>query len=149
MNNVLTLVIGLPRSGKSTWIEKNKGDAIVVSHDWVRENILGTHYAPSANAIIWTIADAALRILLSQDKDVILDGLNDTPTVRKFYVDIARQYKAKVKMVGITTPLDICLARNSGKEQKLRNKKILKINEKLEWPRVTECDELVFWDGCW
>lgn len=148
MNNTLTLLVGLPRCGKSTWIEKNKGDAIVVSNDWIRENILGTHYSPNANALIWSIADAALRIVLGQGKNAILDGINHKPEVRRFFVDLARQYKAKVKMVCIMTPIGVCLARNSKTEvNKLPQEKLRSII--MEWPQPNEYDE-VFWDStCW
>ena len=152
MNNTLTILVGVPRCGKSTWIEKNKGDSIVVSHDWVRENILGTHYSPNANAIIWTIADATLRIVLSQGKDVILDGINHTASTRRFYIDIARQYKAQVKIVCITTPIDVCLIRNSKAEShKLPQEELMAIHHKLEWPATGGdlYDEIVWVDDCW
>ena len=56
----LTIMVGLPRSGKSTWIKENAGNAVVVSNDWIRENILGTHYTKTSNALVWAITDAAL-----------------------------------------------------------------------------------------
>jgi predicted kinase len=139
MNNTLTIMVGLPRSGKSTWIENNKGKAIVVSHDWIRENILGTHYSSASNAIIWSLSDAALRIILSQDKDVILDGLNNNAFVRKFYVDIAKKYGAKIKFVCLSTPLAICLFRNEKAEtNKLPKEKLIAIDKDFEWVKEGE-----------
>lgn len=146
MNNTLTIVVGLPRSGKSTWIDKNKGDAVVVSHDWIRENILGTHYADAANAIIWTIADATIRIILGQGKDVILDGMNNTKSVRKFYIDIAKKYNAKVKMLVITTPLNVCLARNN-KSHKLPDEALKAIADYLELPTSEESSDIEYYDA--
>jgi len=152
MKNTLTIIVGLPRCGKSTWIEKNKGDAVVVSNDWIRENILGTHYSSNANALIWSITDATLRIVLGQGKDAILDGINHTADVRRFFIDLARQYKSKVKMVCIMTPVGICLARNSKAEtNKLPQDKLIAINNKIEWPdgRGNLYDEVVYVDNCW
>lgn len=141
-------MVGLPRSGKSTWIEKNKGDSIVVSHDWIRENILGTHYSSAANAVIWSLADAALRIILSQDKNVILDGLNHTVFVRKFFIDIAKQYSTKVKMVVVNTPLNVCLARNKmAASRKLPDEVLVSISKDLELPTEKEADIIEYYDA--
>lgn len=150
MNNTLTILCGLPRSGKSTWVEKNKGNSIVVSNDWIRENILGTQYSHSANAIIWAIVDASLRIILSQDKDVILDGINNTPDIRKFFIDIGREYGAKIKMVCFMTPLEVCLARNDGMffDRKIPNEELISISNKRLFPIENEYDEIIYVGGC-
>ena len=108
----LTIMVGIPRSGKSTWIDKNKKDNVVVSNDWIREEILRTKYSTESNAIVWQIIDSTLRILLGQGKNVILDGTNHMPHIRKFYTDIAKAYGAKVRMVVFHTPLEVCMARN-------------------------------------
>jgi predicted kinase len=142
-----TLLVGLPRSGKSTWIQKNGGNAIVVSNDWIREEILGTHYSKNANAIIWTIADAALRIVLGQGKDAIYDGVNLTKETRKFYIDLARQYGAKIKMVLILTPLETCIERNKV-GQKLPIEVLQKMADSFESPDPEEYDEIdVIYNG--
>lgn len=136
----LIITVGLPRSGKTTWIEANKDacNAVVVSNDWIRENILGTNYHKASNAIVWTIVDASIRILLSQGKNVILDGANHTKGVRKFFVDIAREYGAGVKMVLFKTPLKNCIYRNS-KNSKLPEAVLIKMAEELEEPTSEEC----------
>jgi predicted kinase len=117
-----------------------------VSPDWIRENILGESYsyAESANAIVWTLIDAAVRIVLSQGKDVILDGVNLTKSTRKFYVAIARQYGAWVKMVFFSTLCSECVRRNSlAKTHKLPKQKLLAMANSLEVPFDNECDELI------
>lgn len=139
--STFTLLVGLPRSGKSTWIKENCGNAVVVSNDWIREEILGTHYSKNANAIIWTIADAALRIVLGQGKDAIYDGVNLTKETRKFYIDLARQYNARIKIVLIITPLEICMERNKN-GNKLPDDVLERMANSYERPDCTECDEM-------
>ena len=95
--STLTIMVGLPRSGKDTWIEKNKGSAIVVSNDWIRENILGTHYSTASNAVVWSLTDAVLRVVLGQGHDAILNGVNHTKDVRAFYIKLAKQYNFEIK----------------------------------------------------
>jgi len=134
----MTMTVGLPRSGKSTWIENHKAGNVVISNDWIRENILGNQYHKASNAIVWTIVDASLRILLSQGKNVILDGANYTKGVRKFFVDIAKEYDAGIKMVVFRTPLANCIYRNS-KNPKLPESVLRKMSEELVEPDCSEC----------
>ncbi len=137
----LILLVGLPRSGKSTWIEENKGSAIVVSNDWIRENILGTHYSDKANAVVWSIADATLRIVLGQGNNAIYDGVNLTKAVRRFYIDLARQYGAKIRIVVMDTSLETCLKRNK-KHNKLPDAALEKMAKMYEEPEKSEYDEI-------
>jgi predicted kinase len=141
----LTIMVGLPRSGKSVWVKEHKGDAVVVSPDWIRENILGEtySYSNSANAIVWSIMDATLRIVLGQGKDAILDGVNLTRETRSYYVAIARRHGAKVRMMMINTPLKTCLERNAcSVSHKLPPEKLVEMDMSIEWPTKVECDEL-------
>ena len=144
----LTLLVGLPRSGKSTWINARAGDTeLVVSNDWIRENILGGSYASSANPVVWTLVDATLRIALSQGISVILDGVGLTKATRKFYTDIARQYEANVKIVVVDTPLASCLERNRTTAHKLPEEKLIEMSKQFELPTADEYDEVEFYHG--
>ena len=136
-------MVGLPRSGKDTWIEKNKGSAIVVSNDWIRENILGTHYSTASNAVVWSLTDAVLRVVLGQGHDAILNGVNHTKDVRAFYIKLAKQYNASVKIVYIDVVPATCIKRNVDK--KLPDEVILKMWEELYFPMKHKeyFDELV------
>lgn len=139
----LIITVGLPRSGKSTWISKNKEDAIVVSNDWIRENILGHSYSSSSNAIVWAISDATLRIILGQNKNVIFDGINHTKFVREFYINLARKYNASVKIVYFDVSLETCINRNRTISNKLPEDSLLAIGKEFEKPTIEECDEIV------
>lgn len=144
--NSLTILIGLPRSGKSTWAKQNAGDAVIISSDWIRENILGESYsyADSANAIVWTIMDAAVRIVLGQGKAVVLDGVNLTKATRSYYVSIARKLGAKITMVVLYTPIEECLRRNADPStKKLPDEKIVAMAKTIEWPDKDEYDEYI------
>ena len=109
---IFKMLVGLPRSGKSTWCEQHKNSNVIVSNDWIRENILGTTYANNANAIIWSITDSTLRIVLGQGKNAVLDGINHTREVRRFYYTLARQYNAHIQVIYFDTPIYVCLERN-------------------------------------
>ena len=134
--NRLTIMMGFPRAGKGTWITMKKGhDDVVVSSDWIRENILGHSYSDASNAIVWSMVDATLRIILGQGKDAILDGINLTRSTRKFYSSIARTYGADVRIVHIKTPLEICIERNRKAEShKLPEQDLIDMGTIIEIP---------------
>ena len=118
---VLTLMCGLPRCGKSTWIRKNKGDAVIVCPDDVRSSILGHQFHKNAEDFVWAISKAMVRLLLEQKKDIIIDATNLTSTSRGDWIKIANDYKAHIRIVWIKTSIKKCKERNlkSKKGQKL------------------------------
>jgi len=105
-------MIGLARSGKSTWIEKNKGNAFILEPDWIRRNIFGHSFFKPAEQFIWALNDSFLSMLCSQKKDVIIDATNLTPSIRRRYSSIAKEYGYKIRYVWIKTSLETCLKRN-------------------------------------
>lgn len=142
MRSTFTMLVGLPRSGKTTWIENNRSESdIVVSNDWIREKIIGNPYSKSINPIVWLISDSVLRVLLGQRKFVIFDGANLTRSVRKVHIDLAREYDATVRIVHIRTPLEVCLKRNES-SLKLPNKILIEMDRTFQIPTLEECDAL-------
>ena len=140
---ILTMMLGLPRSGKTTWIEKNLEDNIVVSNDWIREKILHAPYSKAIYPAIWMITDATLRILLSQGKNCILDGVNATKYEREFFVDLARECGAQIRMIYINILLETCLERNRTQQgAKLPEEKLRSMAQRFEIPSKNEYDYL-------
>ena len=139
------LMVGLPRSGKSTWINENKDrlDAIVVSNDWIRENILHAPNKKATEPAIWMITDSCMRILLSQGKNVILDGINLTKSVRRFFVDAALECGAKIVVVQMATSLEECIKRNKT-DHKLPDSVIESMCCTFQYPSLDECDEIIY-----
>jgi len=141
MSGKLYIMCGLPRSGKSSWIKKYQRAEkyVVISNDWIRENIFHNKYAFSINPSVWMITDSCIRILLSQDKSVIFDGINHTKFVREQFIKIAREMDATVKIIYMDTPLEVCLERND----KLPEKTLKRMAEEFEEPTLDECDGII------
>jgi len=116
----LSMMCGYPRSGKSTWIKKNKGTRLVIEPDWVRREILGHTFHQPAEPIIWLIADSFIRVCLSQNQDVILDGINLQPFIRSKYIHLAQSLDCKIECIWVDTPIDECIRRNE--ESDINNK---------------------------
>jgi predicted kinase len=115
-NPTLTLMCGLARCGKSTWIKKNKKDAIVVSPDKVRSDIFGHQFHANAEDFVWACSKAFVRLLLDQGKSVIIDATNLTFKQREPWIRMAQEFDIKLRIVWIKTSLKICKIRNDKSE---------------------------------
>jgi len=149
----LTIMIGFPRSGKSTYVEQQyraTGCALVVEPDWIRRNILGHQFHKPAEPIIWLIADSFIRIALSQGRDVLLDGTNLADFVREKYITLAKGMDCQVVGVWIHAPMSVCIERNNASPEghKLPHEALIAKEEQFVPPTLEEgFDELYEYDG--
>jgi len=142
------LTVGLPRSGKSTWVEKNKSyfDAVVLENDWIRANILHAPHHKSNDPAVWMIVDASARILLSQGRNVIIDGIHLTRFARKFFIDMAKECGAIVVVVAFDTDLKTCIKRNKV-DRKLPNHVLTELDRRKDKIMAYEYDEIIYAEG--
>ena len=122
----LTIMCGLARCGKSTWIKKNKKDAIVVCPDEIRSKIFGHQFHKPAEEFVWAFAKSMARLLLEQGKSVIIDATNVTYVSRQCWIKMAQEYGVKTKIVWLKTSVKVCKSRNekSKEGQKVTNEVI-------------------------
>jgi predicted kinase len=97
----LTILCGIPRAGKSSWIKKNKKDAVVMSPDEIRKEIFGHQFHAPANPFVFAINGAMASLLLKQGKNVIIDATHITHDLRKSWYPIKKTYKCKTRLVWI------------------------------------------------
>ena len=73
----LVMTVGLPRSGKTTWAQKQ--GVPIVNPDSLRLAIHGQPFIPSAEGLVWAISKLMVQALfLSGHGRVILDATNIT-----------------------------------------------------------------------
>lgn len=104
--NTLIMMVGLPRSGKTTWALK-QGHPIV-NPDAIRLAIHGQAYIPSAERFVWATAHYMVKALFEAGhKTVILDACNNTVKRREEW----QSTRWDRKYVVIKTDPDICISR--------------------------------------
>lgn len=102
----LTLTVGLPRSGKSTWAVTQ--GVPVVNPDAIRHVLHGQPFRAEAEPMVWGIAKTMVRALFAAGhRHVILDATNLTPQRRIEWMDSAYQRKYAV----FRTSKEVCIKR--------------------------------------
>ena len=134
----LTIMCGLPRSGKSTWVEKYKGNAFVLSADMMRYMVYGQRFWTDGEPLMWTIHDILLRMLLEQHVDIIIDETNTTPKRREPYVRIGKKFGYSVECVYVNTSEEECLARAINNEDEIIQPVIARMAKEFVPPSLSE-----------
>jgi len=116
MNQTLIVMVGLPRSGKSTYIEKQKWleKYPVICPDSFRLAIHGQRFYKPAEPFVWGAVQATIKALfLRGHKTIILDATNTTHSRRKEW----EKNEWAVKYVWIKTSPEECKRRALATEQ--------------------------------
>ena len=82
---ILVLMVGLPRSGKSTWAAelRRREGAVAVNPDSFRLAIHGQRFVASAEGFVWASVRAAVEALfLTGHELMVLDACNVTRKLR-------------------------------------------------------------------
>ena len=113
----LIMMVGVPGSGKSTWVQNNKSETdVLVSRDAIRFAMLKededyfAHESEVFNEFIWRIADA-----LAEDKTVIADATHLNKKSRALVLDKVRKLADEIEAVMIDVDLITALERNDNR----------------------------------
>ncbi len=107
----LTLLCGLPASGKSTYAQRlARAGAGVLTSDKIRTHNLE---APRVFAAIYGQARRELRA----GRDVVIDACSLRPSARRQARWLAAETGADIVLVVLCTPPDVCRTRNARRVQ--------------------------------
>lgn len=119
-------MMGIPGSGKTTWIKKNRPNAYVCSADLFFENLareqnkiyhqvfhfnlLGEAHGTCLKNFICEVREMAN---LNQEADVVVDNTNTKLHEIAPYITIAQAYRQKVEVLFMDTLINDCLRRQT------------------------------------
>jgi predicted kinase len=141
----VTMMSGLPGSGKDTWLAKLRGDLPVVSLDDVREE-LGVAATENQGQVA-QLARERCRELLRARTSFAFNATNLLRQTRQRWIDLFADYNARIEMVYVEPPLPVVLDQNKRRKRLVPEDVILALANKLEPPTWTETHGLIVSDG--
>lgn len=141
----VTVLCGLPGSGKSTWIAQHMADAEVVSLDDIREEL---DVEPDDNqlAVVVTAYERA-KELLRRGQGFVWNATNVSRLLRGRVIDVAAAYKARVRVVYLEPPIPLIRERNRGRAKHVPERVWDRMFDKLDMPTVAEAHRVEYVTG--
>ncbi len=137
----VTVMSGLPGSGKSTWVAEHAADLPIVELDAVRRELGIAPSQPQGKVI--DVARGRARELLRKDQPFVWDATNLSRTLRKSIVGLALDYGARVRLVYVEAPADELMGRNEARDDAVPRNVLTRMMRRWEPPDRTEAHEVV------
>jgi predicted kinase len=133
----IVVLIGLPGSGKSTYLECL--GVAGLSSDAIRKLLADDETNQSIHPQVFETLRYLLRQRMMLRRDVTyIDATNLTPTERHPYVAIGRAYGCEIEAVFFDVPLEVCLERNRNRPRAVPEEALRLMSAKLRIPTVDE-----------
>lgn len=139
--STVTMMSGLPGSGKDTWLGRNRPDLPVVSLDDIRTEL---HVEATDNqGDVIQAARERCRELLRSGQSFAFSATNLLRQTRKRWIDLFADYGARIEIVYVEPPMPIILAQNRRRERPVPENVIRELADKCEPPTWAEVHHLV------
>jgi len=131
------VLIGLPGSGKSTWLARQGIAAL--SSDWIRQVLADDPADQKIHARIFLTMRYLLRHRLAIGRPVsYMDATHLTPEERLPYIRIGQWYGCDVEALFFDVPLEICRERNLRRARVVPDEAIERMAARLTPPAMAE-----------
>ena len=132
----VTMLCGLPGSGKNTWLQQHAPKTPVVSFDDIRKDLDITHNQNQGPVI--SEADARARALLRTKTPFVWNATSLQRQLRSNWIELFADYHARIKIVYIEVPERTLWDQNQQRKAAVPWSAIEKMMARWETPDVTE-----------
>lgn len=140
--NRVTVMCGLPASGKDTWVGRHAGDVPVVSFDDAR-TALGLKHGENDGKAAHFAVDKA-KALLREKRPFVWNATHLSNDMRGKTLDLLYAYGAEVRLVYLEAPEPVVLGRNAKRDTTLGNKDLLRMLHRWEVPLPWEAHSVEY-----
>ena len=131
------VVVGLPGSGKSTWLEEN--NCSTLSSDELRRLLRDDPTDQTINGVVFGLLRKLLTMRIQLGAPVTyIDATNLTRKDRRAYIKIADLYGCQAEALFFDTPIEVCLDRNKKRSRMVPEDAIRFMAAKLQPPTLAE-----------
>ena len=131
------MLVGLPGSGKSTWLARQGIGAI--SSDWIRQVLADDATDQTIHARVFLTVRYLLRHRLAIGRPVsYVDATHLTPEERRPYIQLGQWYGCDVEALYFDVRLEVCRARNLRRERVVPEEAMERMAMKLAPPEMAE-----------
>ncbi len=119
----LIVMVGVSGSGKSvvsrSMVMKVRGEVVRLNRDNLRAMMYGdVPWSAHKDEVIRVVEREMARVALSKKRTVIIDDTNCNRRTRASWQDLARELRVRLRIVTMTTPLEICIERDAARPGK-------------------------------
>jgi predicted kinase len=141
----VTMMSGLPGSGKDTWLAAHRGETPVVCLDDIRNELDVT--ATDNQGEVAQLARERCRELLRAGTSFAFNAKNLLAQTRQRWLDLFADYNARIEIVYLEPILSVVLDHNRQRSRNVPESVIRRLADKVEPPTWSECHHLVMSDG--
>jgi predicted kinase len=132
----VTLMSGLPGSGKDTWLAANRPDLPIVSLDGIRGEI--DVEATEDQGEVIQVARERCRQHLRLGRSFAFNATSILRQTRRRWIDLFANYNARIEIVYVEPPLPVILSRNARRDLPVPERVMRELCDKCEPPTITE-----------
>lgn len=138
----VTVMAGLPASGKSTWAARHGGGEAIIALDDIRAALDASPKA-AGGAVVGRAKERA-RELLRAGRPFVWDATNLVRSLRSTLITLLYDYGARVRIVHLETDPITLRSRNRGRARIVPNAAIDRMLDRWEMPDRTEAHEVLW-----
>lgn len=141
----VTMMAGLPGSGKDAWIAEHMPGHPVIALDAIRHE-LGADSTGNQGTVI-NVARERARAFLREGQDFIWNATNISREIRFQLVDLFTDYSARVRIIYVEASCSALWRQNKDRRSPVPETAIRRLMERWEVPTAIEADEVEWWNN--